>query len=138
VINVATKSLIQSTLPISLLIYTVITAKVPSSSFETFIERSKIGVRVISENIQGKDVTDEYVDTAARLQTLNVTRVQLERLMAAGKTVTEILEVQRELSRVTANMEAMTARLNSMIKRSAMSSVTITLTPQVFGSIYNL
>jgi len=87
-----------------------------------------LAVEVRSESTSGQDVTEEYVDLEARLHNLEVTRVQLEKLLEkTSEKVTDILEVQRELSRVTGEIEQTKGRMQYLEKSSSMSLIQINL-----------
>jgi hypothetical protein len=87
-----------------------------------------LAVEVRSESTSGQDVTEEYVDLEARLHNLEVTRVQLEKLLEkTSEKVTDILEVQRELSSVTGEIEQTKGRMQYLEKSSSMSLIQINL-----------
>ena len=87
-----------------------------------------LAVEVRSESTSGQDVTEEYVDLDSRLHNLEVTRVQLEKLLEkTSEKVTDILEVQRELSRVTGEIEQTKGRMQYLEKSSSMSLIQVNL-----------
>ncbi|MCB9772290.1 MAG: DUF4349 domain-containing protein [Candidatus Omnitrophica bacterium] len=79
-----------------------------------------------SETSKADDVTGQYVDTEARLKNMRAVRDRLSQLVAERTAkVTDILEVERELTRVTGEIEAMEARLKYLAQTSAMATVTV-------------
>lgn len=56
-----------------------------------------LAVKVSSENLTGRDVTDEYVDIEARLETLEKTKSKFEEILTKSVEISDILRVQREL-----------------------------------------
>jgi len=75
-----------------------ITIRVPSSQAEamlSFLRNS--AVKVVSENLMGFDVTDQYNDITAKLATLEKTKGIFEGMMERAVTVEEILRVQSEI-----------------------------------------
>lgn len=59
-----------------------------------------LGSRLISSREEGRDVTAEYVDSSARLETLRVSKKQLAALMERATSVADVLSVRSELDRV--------------------------------------
>jgi hypothetical protein len=87
-----------------------------------------LAVEVISQSTSGKDVTEEYVDLSARLHNLEATKVQLEKLLEkTEEKVTDILEVQRELSQVTGEIEQTKGRMQYLEQTSSTSLIQVYL-----------
>ncbi|UCD09547.1 MAG: DUF4349 domain-containing protein, partial [Dehalococcoidales bacterium] len=64
-----------------------------------------MAVEVKYENTSSRDVTEEYVDLGASLENLEATEQQLLVIMDKADTVEDILDVQRELTRVRGDIE---------------------------------
>jgi hypothetical protein len=82
------------------------------------------------ENIRVEDVTRQYVDVKARMGALQSAQAQLMELMKRASTVKEVLEVQRELRNLNAELESHTARAKHLERSSAMSSLTVNIYEQ--------
>ena len=82
------------------------------------------------ENVRVEDVTRQYVDVRARMQALESAQSQLLDLMKRAATVKEVLEVQRELRNLNAELESHTARAKHMERSSATSSLTVNIYEQ--------
>lgn len=75
-----------------------IVVRVPSEKLDEAIEAFKgISSKVVYESLSGYDVTDQYTDIQARMDTLQKTKVKFENILEDATKVTDILEVQREL-----------------------------------------
>ena len=98
------------------------------SPFSTMTMLRQIAVEVTSETTSSRDVTEEYVDLKARLENLEATEIQLHSIMQKAETVEEILEVQRELSKVRGEIEQVKARMQYLERTSATSLININLT----------
>ena len=85
------------------------------------------GKRVDSESGSGSDITDQFYDEAARLRNTQAAHTRLLELMKLTGSVPEILEVQRELTRVTEQMEVSAGRKQRMQRDVQMATVTVTL-----------
>lgn len=105
-----------------------ITVRVPSSDFNYAmgVLRS-LAVEVNSETTSAQDVTEEYVDLEATLRNLEATETQLLKLMEKAEKVEDILNVQRELSRVQQDIERTKGRMQYLERTSAMSLIQVSL-----------
>mmetsp|Transcript_25290 Transcript_25290/g.79966 ORF Transcript_25290/g.79966 Transcript_25290/m.79966 type:complete len:131 (+) Transcript_25290:869-1261(+) len=102
--------------------------KIPSGKFEATIDSIRaLALKVTSLNTHGEDVTEQYLDAATRAANLEVTHKQLGKLMESAHSVKEVLEVQRELTRVTSDLEAHKGRAEYLKKSSSMSTLNLNI-----------
>lgn len=105
-----------------------ITIKVPSSAYEsTITEIKKLGT-VKSDRSTGADVTATYVDLEARLKNLKSTESRLVTVLDKANNVTDILAVEKELSRVRGDIESYQAQMNTLKNQIDFSTITVTVT----------
>jgi len=83
---------------------------------------------VIYENATSKDVTEEYVDLSSSLENLEATEQQLLAIMEKASTVEDILDVQKELSRVRGEIEQTKGRMQYLEQTSSTSLIQVQLT----------
>jgi hypothetical protein len=108
--------------------------RIPSDGFESFLEAvGRLSVEVTRISTSGQDVTEEYVDVSARLENLEATADRVRSFLDETKNVEEALEVNRELSYLEGEIEAMKGRLQYLEQSAAFSMVTIDLTPDVLS-----
>ena len=108
--------------------------RVPSEGFDSFLEAvGRLSVEVTRISTSGQDVTEEYVDVSARLDNLEATADRVRSFLDETKTVEEALEVNRELSYLEGEIEAMKGRLQYLEQSAAFSQVSIDLTPDVLS-----
>ena len=89
-----------------------VSVRVPAESLEeTIDELRELAVEVQSEMTTSKDVTDEYVDTTARLTNMQATQAALIRLLERAEKVEDALKVQNELTRVQEEIERLQGRI---------------------------
>ena len=102
--------------------------RIPVEHYEAFMAgATKLGeLRTIQANSQ--DVTAEYYDVAARIANKQVEEKRLQELLkkATGK-LSEILQVERELSRVRGEIEQLQGRIRVLSNLSSLTTVTLTL-----------
>lgn len=105
-----------------------ITIRVPQEKLDEALDYFRgLALRVVSENLSGWDVTDEYVDIEARIATLLKTKEKFESILAKAERVEEILQVQRELINLQEQIGALKGRQNYLEKTAKVSRVTIYL-----------
>ncbi len=105
-----------------------ITVRVPQKKLNEALDYFRsLAVKVISENLSGWDVTDEYVDIEARLATLNKTKVKFEEILTKAEKVEDILSVQRELINLQEQIDSLKGRQQYLEKSAEISRVTIYL-----------
>jgi len=86
-----------------------------------------LAVKIVSENLQGEDVTDQYVDLQARLNTLDKTKTKFEQLLDRATLVQDILDVQRELINVQSQIDAVKGQQQYLEKNAQMTKIIIYL-----------
>jgi len=105
-----------------------ITVRVPQERLDEALDYFRnVAVKVVSENLVGRDVTDEYVDIEARLATLLKTKVKFEEILEKAEKVDDILRVQRELVSLQTQIDNLKGRQNYLEKSAQMSKVTVYL-----------
>ena len=105
-----------------------ITIRVPSDDFNYAMSVLRsMAVEVNSETTSAQDVTEEYVDLEATLRNLEATEAQLLKLMEKAVEVEDILDVQRELSRVQQDIERTKGRMQYLERTSSMSLIQVML-----------
>lgn len=103
-----------------------IIVRIPNRNFDAFLSDVGKGVSYFDrKEVSSRDVTEEYIDVDARLKTKKVLESRyLELLKKAGK-VSEILEIEKELSQVREEIEAKEGQLKYLDNHISMSTVTI-------------
>lgn len=98
--------------------------RVPSKSFDSFIlDMSELG-NVTSRQIRGEDITGQYLDVEARLKSLKLQEERLLTLLSKAEKLQDIIELERELSRVRYEIENYTGTLkqwDNMVQYSRVS-----------------
>lgn len=105
-----------------------VSVRIPSDKFDAFIsEISKTG-KVMSRNISGNDVTEEYIDLDARQKTQReLERRLLELLDTKAAGLSDVVEVEQKLSNVRENIERTEGRMKFLKDQSAYSALTVNL-----------
>jgi hypothetical protein len=106
--------------------YHNLTVRVPSENFDTVIQSISDGVSYFEEKtISQRDVTEEFVDLNARLKAKRTLEKRYLELLSKAKNVKEILEIERELSKIREEIEAREGRLQYLQSQVSESTITI-------------
>ncbi|MCC7106521.1 MAG: DUF4349 domain-containing protein [Chloroflexi bacterium] len=88
-------------------------------------------VKVNSEQVSARDVTEEFVDTDAQVRNLRATEQRYLALLSKANTVQEMLQIEQQLSNVRSQIERLQGRLNFLQRSADLSSVSVELRPNV-------
>ncbi len=102
--------------------------RIPAEKFDAFVSGLKDLGELQNQSINAQDVTAQWVDVEARLGAKREVEARYLEIVKQAKTVTEVLEVERELGNVRAEIESMEAQMKSLRDQVAMSTLTITCT----------
>ncbi len=104
-----------------------ITIRVPQRVFHDAVaEIEALGV-VQGRDLQGEDVTEEYVDLGSQLVNLERQEQRLLEIMEMGSTVESVLKVEKELERVRGRIESIKGRMNYLESRVELATITVYL-----------
>jgi len=114
------------------------TVRLPSQNLEKFVGAVKALGEVLSYKLDSQEVTEEFMDLEARLKQLKLSEERLLEMMRKSGKLTELLQVERELTNKQSEIERIQGRLRYLEDRVAYSTLTVTLTteappPQVKG-----
>jgi hypothetical protein len=101
-----------------------ITVRVPRGQFDELVRRVERMGDVLHKNVAAEDVTDQYVDIDIRLKNARAVRDRLEKLLASA-TVRDAIEIQKELAKITGEIESLEGKLKLLRDRIAYSTVTV-------------
>ena len=105
------------------------TIRVPQSRFFDALELIEALGEVQSQNLGSEDVSEQFIDLEARLQSSLREEESLLSLLERADTVTEILTIERELSRVRSDIERAQGQLNFLERRVELATITVSLFP---------
>jgi hypothetical protein len=109
-------------------LYASVSFRVDANRFNEALQALRdLAVDVRSESTSGQDVTAEYVDLDARLRNLQASEAQLLELMKQAGDVSEILDVQRELTDTRGQIEQIKGRMQYLEQSSNLALFNVSL-----------
>jgi len=100
--------------------------RVPSKNFDLFLTDISKGVSYFdNKEISSQDVTEEYIDIDARLKAKKVLESRYLELLKKANKVSEMLEIEAQLSSIREEIESKEGQLRYMQNRISMSTITI-------------
>lgn len=107
-------------------VYREMTVRIPTTHFQQTIDSISDGISFFDQkSISRKDVTEEFVDLNARLKAKKELETRYLELLKQAKNVKEMLEIERELSKIREEIEARQGRLNYLENQVSFSTVSI-------------
>ncbi|GGL23081.1 DUF4349 domain-containing protein [Phycicoccus endophyticus] len=104
-----------------------VTISVPAESLDSTLEDvARLG-RLLSRSTTSEDVTAQYVDTTARLQTMRASVQRVRTLLGRAEKIADVVSIEAELSRRQADLESLERQLASLEDQVALSPVTVGL-----------
>lgn len=104
-------------------------ARVPAAAFHRAFEELATLGEVTGKDIQAMDVTDQIVDLESRLTNARTIRDRLMALIERADDMEQALEIERELARVTEQIELIDGRLRLAKSQVAYSTINLSFTP---------
>ena len=117
--------------------YAYVVLRIPAKDLKPAIEYFRsLAIKVSSENLLGTDVTDEYTDIGARLETLNKTKAKFEEILSKAVAVNDILTVQRELISLQDQIDSLKGRQQYLEKTAELAKISLYLSTDEFSLPY--
>ncbi len=107
--------------------------RVPVNRYDECVTRlTQLGT-VLGRKETAQDVTQEYVDTTARIEALQTSRARLLQIIKEAKNTDDLLRAEEELSRRESELEVAKARQQNLAKTAALSSISLELRPTLIS-----
>ena len=104
-----------------------LTLRVPSDSFQVVVDGLSDLGRVLSVSVNASDVSRQYYDIETRLAIKNETVARLQELLTRSGDLEDLLAVERELGRATAELESLKGQISYYDQRLALSDLRVDL-----------
>lgn len=108
-----------------------VTIRVPADLFdETLEELKNMALVVERETVSSEDVTERYIDLAARLKNAQAQEARYVEILEVAISVEEILQIEQALGTVRAYIESLTGQLQYLDSQTDLSTINITLSEE--------
>ncbi|WP_030529036.1 DUF4349 domain-containing protein [Phycicoccus jejuensis] len=104
-----------------------ITLSVPTAKLDATLDEVGKAGKVLSRQTSTDDVTGQYVDTAARVETMKASVERVRLLMGRADKLADVVSLEAELSRRQADLESMEQQLAALDDQVSLSPVTVRL-----------
>ena len=102
-----------------------VTVKVPASSFEDAMNSTGDFGELLYRSISTEDVSENYYDLETRLETRKILQEKLESYLAGAKSISDLLEIERQLNDVTSELESMEKQFRRLSNQIDFSTISI-------------
>jgi len=107
-------------------VYKTLTIRIPNKHFDAFLDEIGKEVRYFDrKEISSRDVTAEFIDLSARLKAKKTLEARYLDLLKKAVKVSEILEIEKELSIIREEIEAKQGQLNYLQNKVSLSTIRI-------------
>ena len=103
-------------------------ARIPADRFGVALDQiKKLAGNLPEANVNGQDVTEDFIDLEARIKTEKALELQFLDIMKQADTVQEAMEVQRQIAGVRTDIEKLEGRKRFLENRSSLSTITVNI-----------
>ena len=106
-----------------------ITYRIPADKWEAALDALRglngLTTKVVTEHTEAVEVTGQVVDLEARIANLRASETALQAIAAKATRISDVLEVQAQLTETRGQIESLTAQLKDLNERSAYATLTV-------------
>jgi len=104
------------------------TVRIPEKHFQTFLTYTEEeAAEVLSRNVSGQDVTEQYVDLESRLKSKRAVEERLLAFMEDAKKTEDLLKISKDLATVQEDIEVIVGKMKYLENQSAYSTIEISM-----------
>ena len=103
------------------------TLRVPAENYESFLTAAGQAASLVNRSESADDVTAQYTDVAGRIANLEGQRDRLRELQASAGTLSDLLDIEAQLSDVQYQLESWQSQLDWYDDQIASCTVTVSL-----------
>lgn len=105
-----------------------ITVRVPTEKREDTLKAIKaLGIKTVSEDVSGYDVTDQYVDLQGRIDGLTKTKSKMQALMDQATKVEDLMNIQLQLNNIQEQIDSYVGRQKYLEQTAKLTRISVNL-----------
>ncbi len=102
--------------------------RIPSEKLQNTLDYfHNLSIKVVSENLTGHDVTDQYVDVDARIATHEKTKTKFENILESATRISDITDLTQQIIYTQNQIDSLKGQQDSLTKNAQMAKLTIYL-----------
>ncbi|MET9952044.1 DUF4349 domain-containing protein [Streptomyces sp. NPDC006339] len=105
-----------------------IVLRVPQERYDSVLAELAGAGKLLSRTANAKDVTDQVVDVESRIATQRASVARVRALMEKATKLSDVVTLEKELSRRQADLESLLAQQASLKDRTSLATITLHLT----------
>jgi flagellar basal body-associated protein FliL len=104
-----------------------VTYRIPADRWEDALDGLKrLGTKLVSEQTGAVEVTGQVIDLGARIENLRAAEVELRSYIAQATKISDILEIQAQLTSVRGEIEQLTAQKEHLQDQASFGTLAVT------------
>jgi hypothetical protein len=108
-----------------------VVVKVPAPRFDEMLSATGALGEITKRDVTARDVTSEHVDLAIRITNARRLQERLRELVGQTQDMARILEIERELARVTVELESYEGQMRLMENQTSYATITLSFEERV-------
>jgi hypothetical protein len=106
-----------------------LTVRVPAPALDRVMDEVAAAGTAVERSRSSEDVSGTYVDAAARVRSQTVSVDRLRTLLGRATTIGQVVQVESELARREADLDALKARLQALDDQTTLATLTVSVVP---------
>jgi hypothetical protein len=103
-----------------------ITIRIPSDKLQESLDFfHSLSVKVVSENLLGQDVTDQYVDIDTRIKLLESTKARYEDILSKATEINDITNLTSQILNIQSQIDSYKGQQESLEKNAKLARLTV-------------
>lgn len=94
---------------------------------DTLTSIKLLGIKTVSENVSGHDVTDQYVDIQGRIDNLNKTKIKMTALQDQASRVQDLMDIQMQLNNIQSQIDSYIGQQKYLEQTSKLTRISVNL-----------